>query len=134
MTRAQKKQYVIQLHEEGKDFKQIAKLAHMSLRDITAIVKEHQDKIERENGQLEERDDDYDFKSKSKATQATKLFSEGKTPVDVVVTLDLQSDEVQEIYRDFLKLQNMHELVKVFDEMQNFLPSFLELEDCIKMI
>ena len=47
MTKAEKKQYVIQLHKEGKDFKQIAQLAHMSLRDITSIIKEHQDKIER---------------------------------------------------------------------------------------
>jgi hypothetical protein len=65
--------------------------------------------------------------SKSKTTQAIKLFSEGKTPVDVVVALDLQPDDVQGIYQEFLKLQNMHELVSVFDEIQNHLSSFLEL-------
>jgi hypothetical protein len=75
MTRAQKEQYVIQLYEEDKDFRQIAQMTHMSLRDISTTVKRHKDKIERENGQLEERNDDYDIKSKSKTTQAIKMFS-----------------------------------------------------------
>ena len=35
-----------------------------------------------------------------------------KNLVDVVIALDLQP-EVREIYRQFLKLHNMHELVKV---------------------
>ncbi|HET7148450.1 MAG TPA: hypothetical protein VFI73_08125 [Candidatus Nitrosopolaris sp.] len=56
--------------------------------------------VERERGQLEEKDD-YDIESKSKNTQAIKLFSEGKTPVDLVIRLDLPADEVQEIYRQF---------------------------------
>jgi hypothetical protein len=125
MTRDQKKQYVIQLHKENKNIRDINKLTHMSFRDIGAIIKEYEDGVERENGQLEERNDD--TKSKSKTTQAIKLFSEDKNLVDVVITLDLQPDEVRDIYRQFLQLQNMHELVRVFDEMQNFLPSLLEL-------
>ena len=92
MTRAQKERYVIQLYEEDKDFREIAKLAHMSLRDIGAIIKEYKDKIEQENGQLEVNDD---IKSKSKTTQAIKMFSEGKSPTEVVVELDLEPEEVR---------------------------------------
>jgi hypothetical protein len=127
MTTDQKEQYVIQLYTEGKTFKVIAQLTHTSFRDISAIIKRHQGTIEREKGQLEERDDDYDIKSKSKTTQAIKMFSENKNLVDVVIALDLPTDEVRDIYRQFLQLQDMHELVRVFDEMQNFLPSLLEL-------
>jgi cytidylate kinase len=58
MTRNQKEQYVIQLYTEGKTFKEIARLTHMSFRDIGAIIKRHKDKIEQENGQQEEKDDD----------------------------------------------------------------------------
>lgn len=54
-------------------------------------------------------------------------YSEGKNLIDVVIALNLQPDEVQEIYRQFLKLKEMHELVEVYDEMQNYLPSLLEL-------
>ena len=63
MTKAQKERYVIQLYEEDKDFRQIAKMTHMSLRDVNAIVKRHKDRIERENGQVD--NDDNDIKSKS---------------------------------------------------------------------
>jgi hypothetical protein len=127
MTTDQKEQYVIQLYTEGKTFKVIAQLTHTSFRDISAIIKRHQETIERQSGQLEERNDDYDIKSKSKTTQAIKLFSEDKDLVDVVIALDLLTDEVRDIYRQFMQLQDMHELVRVFDEMQNFLPSLLEL-------
>lgn len=54
-------------------------------------------------------------------------YSEGKNLIDVVIALNLQPDEVQEIYRQFLKLKEMHELVEVYDETQNYLPSLLEL-------
>jgi hypothetical protein len=59
---------------------------HMSFRDIGAIINKWK---ERENGQLDENDD---IKSKSKTTQAIKLFSEGKKPVEVVIALDLPAD------------------------------------------
>jgi hypothetical protein len=49
MTRAQKEQYMIQLYEEDKNYKEIAKLTHKSIRDISDIIR-HQENIERENG------------------------------------------------------------------------------------
>ena len=55
------------------------------------------------------------------------MFSEGKTPVEVVIALDLPPDEVREMYRHFLELKNMHKLVEIYDEMENYLPSLLEL-------
>ena len=67
---------------------------HMSFRDIGVIINKWK---ERERGQLEEND----IKSKSKTTQAIKLFSEGKTTVDVVIALDLPADQVRAIYRQY---------------------------------
>jgi hypothetical protein len=127
MTKAQKEQYVIQLYEEEKNYKEIAKLTHKSIRDISAIIKGHQENIERESGQSVERDDDCDIKSKSETTQAIKLFSEDKTLIDVAIALDLPPDDVQEMHRQYLQLKNVEELVKLFDEVQNYLPEFLEL-------
>ena len=126
MTKAQKEQYVRELYKQDKKIREIIQRVHMSPRDIGAIIKKVKLEVERERGQLEEKDD-YDIESKSKNTQAIKLFSEGKTPVDVVIGLDLPADEVREIYRQFLELKNMHKLVEVYDEMQNYLPSLLEL-------
>jgi hypothetical protein len=98
----------------------------MSFRDIGATIKKYKEAIEQENSLMDE-EDDYNIKSKSKTTKAIKLFSEGKNLVDVVIALDLPPDEVRDIYRQFLQLQDIHELVRVFDEMQNYLPSLLEL-------
>ncbi len=75
----------------------------MSFREIGLVTKAYKDEIERQNGQLEEADD---IKSKSKTTRAIKLFSEDMNLVDIVIALDLQPDEVREIYRQFLKLHN----------------------------
>ena len=55
------------------------------------------------------------------------MFSEGKTPVQVVIALDIGADEVRAMYREFLGLENMHKLVEVYDEMENYLPPLLEL-------
>ena len=89
-----KRQYVIQLYEEDNDFKQIAQLTDISLRDIITTVKQLTEKIERENGQLEESNDDYDIKSTPKTTQTFKMFSEGKSSTGAVIELDLPAEEV----------------------------------------
>jgi hypothetical protein len=98
---------VIQLYEEDKNYKEIAKLTHKSIRDISDVIKRHQENIERENGQLEDRSDDYNIKSKSKTTQAIKMFSEGQSPTDVVIELDLspvcsgrRKDSLSPIFRN----------------------------------
>ena len=126
LNREEKEQYVIQLYKEGRSVREIAKQMHMSFRDIGAITKRLNSEVEREKGHVEERND-YDIKSKSKTTQAIKLFSEGKDLVDVVIALDLPPDELREMYRQFLELKNMHKLVEVYNEMENYLPSLLEL-------
>jgi hypothetical protein len=74
MNRVEKEEYVIQLYRENKSTREIAKLTHMSFRDIVAIIKKVKLEADGERGQLEEDDD---IKSKSKTTQAIKL---GNTP------------------------------------------------------
>jgi hypothetical protein len=55
------------------------------------------------------------------------LFSEGKTPLDVAIALDLPADEVQAIHREFWELHNMHELAEVYEEIRPYLSSVLRL-------
>ena len=125
LNREEKEQYVIQLYKEGKSVREIAKQMHMSFRDIGAITKRLKSEVEREKGYLEGNDD---FISKSKTTQAIKLFSEGKNTVDVIIALDLRADEVQAIYREFWELNNMYQLVETYDQIKDYLPSLLKLD------
>jgi hypothetical protein len=90
MNRAEREEYVIQLYKENRSTREIAKLTHMSFRDIGAITKKVKLEADGERGPLEEDDD---IKSKSKTTQAIKLFSELKTPAEVAIALDLPADQ-----------------------------------------
>ncbi len=69
MNREEKEQYVIQLYKENKSTREIAKIMHMSFRNIGAITKKVKLEAGAEKGPLEVDD----FKSKSKTTQAMKL-------------------------------------------------------------
>ncbi|MGN6631091.1 MAG: hypothetical protein ACTHKP_02470 [Nitrososphaeraceae archaeon] len=135
MTRDQKEQYVLELYQKGKNIREIAQLVRMSFSAIGTIIKVYKQEIERENGQLEDRNDgDYDIKSKSKTTQAIKMFSEGKSPTDAVIELDLSPEEVRMIYRQYLETKNMYDFLQVYDQIKNSrysISSFLRLHKII---
>ena len=84
MSREERAQYVIQLHKENKSIREIAKLMHMSFRDIGAITKKLKLETERERGDTNY--EEVDTEPKSKQSQAFKLFSEGKTPLNVAIS------------------------------------------------
>lgn len=105
-----RKEQVIQLHNEGKTIREIAKV-HMSFRDISKIVR----KLE---GIPEE---------KSIETKALDLFYKGKKPVEVVVELNLDAQETIKLYKDYLELEDFHSLVLLYDEIKDNLSLFLKL-------
>ena len=86
---------------------------------------------EREKGKLEGVYD-YNVKSSSKITQAIQLFSEGKTPIDVVIALDLPADQVQAIYREFWELKGMHKLAQIYEEAKYDLHTLLRFHKVVK--
>ena len=74
-----------------------------------------------------------DFKTKSKTTQAIKLFSELKTPVEVVIALDLPSAQVQAIYQEYWELDGMGRLAQIYDEAKYDLHDLLRLHRIVKV-
>jgi hypothetical protein len=78
MTRAQKEQYVIELYKHDNTSREIAERTHMSFCDIRVITDKVKAEVEREAGNINDQDID-NIQSKSKESQAFKLFSEGKT-------------------------------------------------------
>jgi transposase len=112
MNREEKKEYVIQLYKEGKSIREIAELVHMSFRDIGIIIKKKVKLVEADGETVLK---DGDIKSKSKTTQALKLFSELNSPVDVAIALDLPANQVRAIYREFWELEGMYGLAQIFE-------------------
>jgi plasmid maintenance system antidote protein VapI len=111
MNLEEKKNLVIQLHKEGKTQREIAKIAHMSVRDISRIIRKFE-------GVSEE---------KSLETQALDLFQHGKKPIEVAIDLNLNALKISKIYKDYLKLNNFYELVLLYDEIHDNLSLFLKL-------
>jgi hypothetical protein len=111
MNLEEKKNLVIQLHKEGKTQREIAKTVHMSVRDISKIIR----KLE---GIPEE---------KSIETQALVLFYQGKKPIEVAVELNLNASKTSKLYKDYLKLEGFHKLVLFYEEINDNLSLFLKL-------
>ena len=111
MNLEEKKNLVIQLHQDGKTQKDIAKTAHMSVRDISKIIRKLEDIPE----------------EKSVETQALDLFYQGKKPIEIAVELNLNASKTSKIYKDYLKLEGFHKLVLLYVEINDNLSLFLKL-------
>jgi len=125
MTR--KKEYVIQLWKAGRTVRQIAELVHMSFRDIGAITNKAKLQAERERGYAAE-----DTQPKSPESQAFKLFSEGKSPVEIAILLDLAADRVRAIYREYWEQSGRYELAQIYEEARYNLANLLKLHKIVK--
>src|SRR5215471_921440 len=130
MNREEKEQYVIQLYKENKSTREIAKLTHMSFRDIGIVTKKVKLEAHGERGRLEEDD----IKSKSKTTQAFKLFSEFKSPVDVIIALDLPANQVRALYQEYLELEGFYRLAQIYEEAKYDLDDLLRLHRIVKLV
>jgi DNA-binding CsgD family transcriptional regulator len=89
LTREEKERFVLDLYNQGKSTREIAEEARMSFRDIGAILNKAKEEKETSKEQAEK---------VSQSTQAYKLFSEGKSPVQVAIALNLQEPEVAKFY------------------------------------
>jgi hypothetical protein len=102
--------------------REIAKVVHLSFADIGKIIL-------LTDGQ---NDATVDIKHKSRDTQALYLFSIGKTPLEVKYELDIPTSEVHDLQEEFWALNQLHELAFIYNEIKNFLPSFLMLYRTLK--
>ena len=121
---------VIELYDQGKSTRDIAKEIRMS-RDISFILKKGQ--VNHGIAMID--DDDNNKKSHSnneKATLAYRLFSEGRKPVQVAIELNLREGQVDKFFREFWKLKNLNQLYEIYPQIRYHLPSFLKLHKVLK--
>jgi hypothetical protein len=126
MNREEREEYVIRLYKEGKTVRQIAGLVHMSFRDIGAITNKVKLQSERERGYTN------DTEPKSPESKAFKLFSEGKSPLEVAIALDEPGDRIRAIYREYWELSGRYELAQIYDEARYDLRGLLRLHKIVK--
>ena len=132
MTRQERERLVLGLYNQGKTFREIAKEARMSFRDIGIILnkvveeKETEGLKEGQNNNNAEKNQQ-EYQHLSLAAQAYKLFSERKTPLEVAIELNIIESEATEFYREYWKLKQLHNLNMVYEEIKEDIASFLKL-------
>jgi hypothetical protein len=121
LTRQERETLVLDLYNQGKTYRQISKEARISPRDIGVILNKTLE--ERTEGIKEEQQEQH----LSLSTQAYKLFSEGKTPLEVSIALNLRESEATKFYKEYWKLKQLHNLNMVYEEIKDDIEPFLKL-------
>lgn len=65
--------------------------------------------------------------TKSSSTQAYKLFSQGSTPVEVAIDLDISEKQVIKFYREYWKLKGLYNLNLIHEEIKEDIVYFAKL-------
>ena len=114
LTRQEKEKKILDLYNQGMTYKQIAETARVSLRDMNPVIKKAEKEREKElgiNTQEENNSGNENRQTQKKtstSTQAYRLFSEGKTPLEVAIELNIKQPEATRYCREYWKLSQMH--------------------------
>jgi hypothetical protein len=106
LTRKEKEGLVVQLASQGKTTRQIARLAHVSLKDIGTIIR-------RFTGE----ESDVENKSQSISSKAFQMFKGNKSRVEVAIALNLEADDVVTLFENYLRLLNFDKLITIYREL-----------------
>jgi hypothetical protein len=137
LTRQEKEQAVLGLYNQGKTIRDIAKEVRMSFRDIGSVLKKEEKEKERQKKHLENNVNTTDSDSTqlgiSLSTQAYKLFSQGKTPIEVAIELDLREAEVTKYYKEHWKLKQLYNLNLIYEDIRDDILPIVKLYRRIKV-
>lgn len=106
LNKEQKEQLVLKLAMENKNYRTIAKIAHISPKAIATIIRKY-------NGEETE----YQNKSPSVTSKAFQMFKENKSRVDVAIALNLEADYVVTLFEDYMHLLNLDKLMNIYKEL-----------------
>jgi hypothetical protein len=135
-SRQERERFVLDLYNnQRKTIRDIAKEARMSFRDIGSILNKANERREQNNNN--NNNNDIEIKKQqqeqeprqqlSLSTQAYKLFTDGKSPIQVAVALNLKESEITRFYKEYIKLNQMHELNIVYEELKGNIIPFVKL-------
>ncbi len=104
-SRKEREELVLDLYfNQNKNYRQIAKIVKMSVRDIGEIVNKAKQEKERQE-------------HKSIEVQAYEHFSKGKTPLEVAIILNIREAQATAYYWQYLKLVQLDDITKIYQEL-----------------
>ena len=119
LSREEKEKLVLELYyTKGYTYKQITKELRMSPNQISDIIKKHEEKsnaIANKKKQL------------SLSSKAYKLYSKGKTEVEVAIKLDIPQAHATQFHLEYLKLKGLDVLESLYVRTRGKLFSLCKL-------
>ena len=137
LTRQEKEMKILDLYNQGKTYKQIAEIARVSPRDIKPVLEKAEKEREKELGMNTPEGKGNGGKNPqpqkpSNASQAYRLFSEGKTPLEVAVELNIREAEATKYYREHWKLKQLYHLNQLYEYIKGDIIHIVKLHRRIK--
>jgi hypothetical protein len=119
LNKQEKEQLVLDLYNNGKTYRQIAKEARISPRDIGVI--------------LNKADAKADLKQTiSISSHAYGLFSVGKTTMQVAIALNLREPEVTALHTEYWKLKQLNSIIQIYAEFKDDIWHIVNLHRSMK--
>jgi hypothetical protein len=118
ISEERKKRVIDLYYNQEKTTREIAKIERMSIRDISPILKEEDLKRQRYKDQQQQEE---------VSSKAYELFSEGKKPIEVAITLNLREPEATKLYREYWMLKRLYILNCIYKETNGKLGPFLKI-------
>ncbi|HEU4445827.1 MAG TPA: hypothetical protein VFR94_14225 [Nitrososphaeraceae archaeon] len=101
--------------------REIARIERISIRDISAILKE-------EEAKKQNLEDDSQKQLEGRlSADAYRLFEKGMTPVQVAIRLELGEPLASKLYKGYLKLKGLFGVVLLYEEIGEGVWSYLKL-------
>src|SRR5215212_95691 len=110
LNREEKERQVIDLYSQGKTYRQIAEEVRISPNDIHTILKKKEE--EKNNNAVTNNQK----QRQELSSKAYELFSQGKTPLQVAIALNIRQSEATKYYREYWKLRGLDKLNTLYKE------------------
>ena len=131
LNKFEKRDLILKLLKEGKTYREICHIAHVSPRDIKPIAKEYERKKRLETNIRKEKKNQ--TKKPSISSQAFILFKEGKQIDEVKVLLDIPYKLAIGYWRQYLESIRMFEAFEFYQENSYDMPTFLRINTFLKL-
>jgi hypothetical protein len=116
LNRFEKEKKVIELYKEGRTIREISQVVHMAFRDIGKLIKKYVEDTD-QNKKLQ----------KQISIKALTLFNEGKKPIEVAIQLELDCEQTEKIYQEYWRLNNLHILYSIYQELKEKISDLIDL-------
>lgn len=123
LNKKEKETLVLELANEGKTSREIAKAVHISPQDIGNIIRRYTGDVNEEDNEI---------KKLTVESQAFKMYKEGRNNVDIAISLNLPAANVISLYQDFQEMSNLNKLNQLYYYLGQNLRIFIELYDRMK--